>query len=105
MPTTPITGFIGAAFFGATSQVAPTDLLEHGAQAALVLCLLYAVSSLWKRNAAITKEMRDLSTKFHEEVRTEMQAQIDQERISRKEQTEAVRELAQLLRELRKDID
>jgi len=108
MFTTPSFGFLGAAAFSATAQVAnaiPSIFLEHSAQAALVICLLYAVNNLWKRNTAMTKEMRDLTAHFHEEIRTEMQRQIDQERKSRKEQTEAVRELAQLLKDLRSQRD
>ena len=60
-----INGFLGATVSTAAGAVVasmeteiPKWLLEGGSGVALVCCLVYAVSNLWKANQALQKEIR-----------------------------------------------
>ena len=102
-----ISGLLAATGSGAFYKLASTtpatpDWLENGALALLVFCLIYSVRTLWSANKEMRNDMDAIKTQYHNEVRQEMQAQIDAERESRELQAKALKGLTAVLSELKK---
>tara|TARA_R110000824_G_scaffold247940_3_gene437043 strand:- start:12079 stop:12417 length:339 start_codon:yes stop_codon:yes gene_type:complete len=86
----------------ASVTTATPDWLEHGALALLIFCLIYSVRTLWSANREMRDDMEVMKTQYHNEVKQEMQAQIDAERESREVQAAALKGLTDVLTELKK---
>tara|TARA_R100001244_G_scaffold52908_1_gene45939 strand:+ start:1514 stop:1852 length:339 start_codon:yes stop_codon:yes gene_type:complete len=102
-----ISGLIAATGSGvfyklSSATTATPDWLEHGALALLIFCLIYSVRTLWSANREMRNDMDAIKTQYHNEVRQEMQAQIDAERESREVQAAALKGLTDVLADLGK---